>query len=112
VEFGLLREDGALKAYGAGLLSSFGELEYACAPTRPAGGANQFPDLESWDPAQAAEQDFPITQYQPRYFVADSLQDAKARMQAHCRTLSRPFYARYNPAGESIWVDRAVRRGR
>lgn len=102
VEFGLVREQGALKAYGAGLLSSYGELAYACA-----GGEAE---LRPWDPAAAAEQDFPITEYQPVYFVADSLQDAKARMQRYCRTLARPFYARYQPATESIWVDRAVRR--
>lgn len=102
VEFGLVREQANLKAYGAGLLSSFGELEYAC------GG--QEAELRPWNPAAAAQQDFPITEYQPVYFVADSLQDAKARMQRYCRTLARPFYARYQPATESIWVDRAVRR--
>jgi phenylalanine-4-hydroxylase len=110
VEFGLLREYGELKAYGAGLLSSFGELEYACAPERKAGGDGERPQLVPWQPAKAASQTFPITEYQPRYFVADSLQDAKGRMQEYCQTLARPFYARYNPATDSIWVDRAVKR--
>jgi phenylalanine-4-hydroxylase len=110
VEFGLLRERGALKAYGAGLLSSFGELAYACDPEPPAPGGDPRPEYRLWDPAAAAVQPFPITEYQPVYFVADDLQDAKARMQEFCRTLPRPFYARFNPAAESIWVDRAVRR--
>jgi phenylalanine-4-hydroxylase len=112
VEFGLLREQGELKAYGAGLLSSFGELEYACSPDRPAGGVEQRACLLPWEPAKAAARAFPITEYQPCYFVAESLQEAKARMQEYCRTLARPFYARYNAASESIWVDRAVRRNR
>src|SRR5690606_23714174 len=110
VEFGLLREQGQLRAYGAGLLSSFGELEYACSPERPAGGVDERACLLPWEPAKAAARDYPITEYQPCYFVAESLQDAKARMLECCRTLARPFYARYNPAGDSIWVDRAVRR--
>jgi phenylalanine-4-hydroxylase len=109
VEFGLLREGDSLKAYGAGLLSSFGELEYACAPERPAGGVETRPELRPWDPEAASDLPFPITTYQPVYFVAESLQEARARMEAHCRTLPRPFYARYNPVTESIWLDRAVR---
>ena len=105
VEFGLVREGSELRAYGAGLLSSFGELEYACEP--PAGGGAE---LRAWDPEAAARQDFPITDYQPVYFVADSLEDARERMRAHCERLPRPFHARFNAMTDSIWVDRAVRR--
>ena len=103
VEFGLLREGGARKAYGAGLLSSFGELEHACRADSPA-------TFSPWVPADAAERPYPITEYQPHYFVADSLQDAKTRMRAFCEALPRPFHARFNAAAESIWVDRVVRR--
>jgi phenylalanine-4-hydroxylase len=109
VEFGLVWEGGARKAYGAGLLSSFGELAYACG--EPEAGDPPAPALLDWDPAVAARRAFPVTEYQPAYFVAGSLQDAKARMHDYCRTLARPFYARYHPATESIWVDRAVQRG-
>ena len=104
VEFGLLREGGQLKAYGAGVLSSVGELERACA--------GDLPDeaLKPWDPESAAREPYPITELQPCYLVADSLQDAKARMRDFCESLSRPFYARYNAAAQRIWVDRAIRR--
>ena len=116
VEFGLCREEqragdaadggggtgGApadtarLKAYGAGLLSSFGELEYACAPYRPAGGVEERPTLLPWQPDVAADTQFPITTYQPTYFVAASLADAKERMRRFCETrVRRPFHARY-----------------
>ena len=103
VEFGLVSENGVRKAYGAGLLSSYGELEHACAVDSPA-------RFVGWDPDTAAKQDYPVTEYQPVYFVAESLPDAKVRMRAFCEALPRQFYARYNPATDGIWVDRAVRR--
>ena len=102
VEFGLVREGNDIKAYGAGLLSSCGELAYACGGGRA--------EHRRWGPLQAARQDFPITEYQPVYFVADSLQSAKELMRQFAQDLPRPFYARYNPVTQRIWVDRAVRR--
>mmetsp|Transcript_58869 Transcript_58869/g.80352 ORF Transcript_58869/g.80352 Transcript_58869/m.80352 type:complete len:438 (-) Transcript_58869:146-1459(-) len=110
VEFGLVRSGDGFKAYGAGLLSSFGELEYACAPYRPAGGEHDTPLYRDWDPEDAATQDFPITTYQPLYFVADSLHSAKEKMRGYCESLQRPFFARYDENNEVIWVDRAIKR--
>ena len=121
VEFGLCRENGVNKAYGAGLLSSFGELEYACGEAddkeeeeeekeereKPA----PSPQILPWDPEVAARTEFPITTYQPTYFLADSLHDAKQRMRVYCEeALSRPFYALYNSRTETIHIDRPVRR--
>jgi len=108
VEFGLCREDGLNKAYGAGLLSSFGELEYACSPEHP--GAAEPPEIKDWDPEAAARQDFPITTYQPVYFLATSLGDAKQRMREYCEGLQRPFFALHNAQTNTVHIDRPVRR--
>lgn len=108
VEFGLCREDEQIKAYGAGLLSSFGELEYACSDDHP--GADKPPEIKPWDPAVAARQEFPITTYQPVYFLAESLQDAKQKMRKYCEDLPRPFFAEYNAQNDTIHIDRPVRR--
>mmetsp|Transcript_5660 Transcript_5660/g.7942 ORF Transcript_5660/g.7942 Transcript_5660/m.7942 type:complete len:494 (-) Transcript_5660:25-1506(-) len=111
VEFGLCREKGVLKAYGAGLLSSFGELEYACADG--CGSEEQPPpEIKPWDPTTAAREAFPITTYQPTYFVASSLQDAKKRMREYCEALPRPFFALHNAQTNSVHIDRAVRRAK
>lgn len=110
VEFGLAKEGGKIKAFGAGLLSSFGEMEYACSPDRPAGGVEERPTLLPWDPAVASMTDFPITTYQPTYFVADGLADAKLKLRQFCEEMSKPFHARYNALTGGVWVDRAHKR--
>mmetsp|Transcript_24694 Transcript_24694/g.57550 ORF Transcript_24694/g.57550 Transcript_24694/m.57550 type:complete len:258 (+) Transcript_24694:710-1483(+) len=109
VEFGLCREEGQNKAYGAGLLSSFGELEYACG-TDHARDDDEEPEIVAWDPEVASRQEFPITTYQPVYFLADSLQDAKQRMRSFCEDLPRPFFALHNTQTNTIHIDRPVRR--
>ena len=62
LEFGVVHEHGELRAYGAGLLSSYGEIEVFAAAT-----------LRPWDLEAMATQDYDITAYQPVLFRAESL---------------------------------------
>ncbi|ELT91345.1 hypothetical protein CAPTEDRAFT_157066 [Capitella teleta] len=95
VEFGLCRQNGELKAFGAGLLSSFGELQY-CLSDKP--------EVRSFDPPQTGIQKYPITEYQPVYYVADSFQSAQEKMRAFASTIPRKFGVRYNPYTQSVDV--------
>eukprot|EP00949_MAST-11_sp_MAST-11-sp1_P001741 g1741.t1 len=109
VEFGLCKERGEMKAYGAGLLSSFGEMEYACSTTRPAGGVDHMPEYKLWEPEKAAQQEYPITTYQPIYYVANSLRQAKESMIDFCNNhIKKPFHVRYDHDRSCIRVDRSV----
>ncbi|KAG8041718.1 hypothetical protein G9C98_007022 [Cotesia typhae] len=93
IEFGLCRQHGELKAYGAGLLSSFGELEYALSGK---------PELRAFDPAKTALQKYPITEYQPVYFVAEDFEDGKEKMLKFAQTIPKKFGVRYDPYTQSI----------
>lgn len=95
VEFGLCKQEGHVKAYGAGLLSSFGELEH-CVSGKP--------ELRPFDPTKAACQEYPITEFQPVYFVAESFEDAKDKMRKFAATIPRPFSVNYNPYTQGMEV--------
>ncbi|KXS19197.1 hypothetical protein M427DRAFT_109045 [Gonapodya prolifera JEL478] len=95
VEFGLCKQGNGVKAFGAGLLSSFGELDY-CLSDKP--------QRVRFDPEKAAVQDYPITEYQPIYFVADSFKVMKEQVRSYANRLSRPFSLRYNAYTETIEV--------
>jgi phenylalanine-4-hydroxylase len=63
-EFGVVHEDGELKTYGAGILSSYGELDaFRAAEVRPL------------DFAAMARVDYDITNYQPVLFGARSMSE-------------------------------------
>ena len=63
------------------------------------------PQKIMFDPEKAANQEYPITNYQPLYFVADSFNSAQEKVREWAAaTLSRPFAVRYNPYTESIEI--------
>eukprot|EP00668_Euglena_longa_P016401 GGOE01020653.1.p3 GENE.GGOE01020653.1~~GGOE01020653.1.p3 ORF type:complete len:118 (-),score=27.24 GGOE01020653.1:564-917(-) len=92
-------QDGQLRAYGAGLLSSVGELSYALSKEQ---AYDYFPEYRPWDPFLAAQQPYPITRYQPVYFVADSFQRATEQMESFIRAMGRPFRLEYNPYTQAV----------
>ncbi|MGH3897659.1 MAG: phenylalanine 4-monooxygenase [Pseudonocardiaceae bacterium] len=77
LEFGVVHEDRAVKAYGAGLLSSYGEIE-----------AFRDAEILPWNLLAMATQDYDITHYQPVLFAAPS----SARMLSDLHT----FFSSYD----------------
>ena len=63
LEFGVVREDGEVRAYGAGILSSYGEIE-------------EFRGMEHrpLDFLAMATLEYDITHYQPVLFCAESME--------------------------------------
>lgn len=75
IEFGVLREQGQVKAYGAGLLSSYGELE--------AMGRAEHRPFEV-DAMMALPYD--VTKFQPVLFCADSFTQMESRLTEFLRS--------------------------
>ena len=98
VEFGLCKEGGEVRAYGAGLLSSYGELLHSL-------GTGPEIEYRPFDPASAAVQEYDDQAYQNIYYVAESFEDAKARFRAWVgNNLSRQFCVRFDPFTQSVQV--------
>jgi phenylalanine-4-hydroxylase len=64
IEFGLMRDGDRLKAYGSGLLSSYGELQHSIESPE----VQRYPVQLEW----VINQYFEIDHYQPLLFIVDS----------------------------------------
>ena len=75
VEFGVVVEDGELRAYGAGILSSYGEIEeFRAMEHRPL------------DLVEMGTADYDITAYQPVLYRAESLDEVREVVGGFFRT--------------------------
>jgi phenylalanine-4-hydroxylase len=85
LEFGVVHEDGELKAYGAGLLSSYGEIEeFRNAEIRP------------WDIARMGTLEYDITRYQPILFAAESFERMVEDLTG--------FFSTYHDEAQQRWI--------
>lgn len=82
VEFGLIREDGNLKLYGAGIVSSHGESEFALD--------DPSPNRIGFDLMRVMRTRYRIDDYQQTYFVIPSFDEL---LRATVETDFGPLYA-------------------
>uniref|UniRef100_A0A2K6TJH8 Tyrosine hydroxylase n=1 Tax=Saimiri boliviensis boliviensis TaxID=39432 RepID=A0A2K6TJH8_SAIBB len=104
VEFGLCKQNGEVKAYGAGLLSSYGELLHSLS---------EEPEIRAFDPEAAAVQPYQDQTYQSVYFVSESFSDAKDKLRSYASRIQRPFSVKFDPYTMAVDVldsPQAVRR--
>ncbi|KAJ1954499.1 hypothetical protein IWQ62_005742, partial [Dispira parvispora] len=62
------------------------------------------PQRRPFDPSKTCVQKYPVTEYQPVYFVAESFNDAKEKVREFAKSLKRPFDVRYDPYTQTIEV--------
>ena len=87
LEFGVVHEDGELRAYGAGILSSYGEIE-------------EFRGMEirPMDFGEMGTIEYDITKYQPVLYAAESIEHLFDAVGDFFATADDETPARYAPA--------------
>jgi phenylalanine-4-hydroxylase len=105
VEFGLVRESGGLRIYGAGIVSSYGESVFALD--------DPSPHRIAFDLERVMRTDYRIDDFQQNYFVIDSFEQL---LDATLRTDFAPLYARLQSlpdiqVADTIDGDRLLHRG-
>ncbi|VDK37079.1 unnamed protein product [Taenia asiatica] len=93
VEFGICNQDGELRAFGAGLLSSVAELKHALSDA-----AVRMP----FTPEEVIKAECMVTTYQKSYFTTSTFKEAQDKLRRYVQSLRRPFALRYNAFSETV----------
>ncbi|KAF8570081.1 hypothetical protein P879_00536 [Paragonimus westermani] len=93
IEFGLCLELDQLRAVGAGILSSFGELEHAFSDES---------EKRPLEPSTTAIQPYDDVGYQPVYFVCQSFELMEQQLNEYVRTVQKDVWATYDPYTETV----------
>lgn len=87
VEFGLIREDGKIRVYGSGLVSSHAESAYSLTGEWEKSGRSapdctprDVPEYRPFDLERVCATDFEIDHYQPIYYVLESFEQLRDAM--------------------------------
>lgn len=105
VEFGLVREDGNLRIYGAGIVSSYSESRFALE--------DPSPNRIGFDLARVMRTEYRIDDFQQNYFVIPSYEEL---LRITLETDFAPLYAEIKalpdiPVAEIVAGDAVVTRG-
>jgi phenylalanine-4-hydroxylase len=98
LEFGVVEEGGDLKAYGAGLLSSYGELDVF-----------RQADIRDWDIVAMGTHDYDITRYQPVLYAARSYQRLISDLGEFFRSYDEAWFRKHVRPGH-VWGLHSWRR--
>ncbi len=105
VEFGLIREHGELRIYGAGILSSAGESQHCLESSAP----NRI----GFDLTRLMRTRYRIDSYQKTYFVIDDFEQLfNATQQDFAPIYQTLQKAEAIPAGTVLDCDQVIQRGR
>lgn len=87
VEFGLIKEDGRIKVYGSGLVSSHAESAYSLTGQWEKAGKSaadctprEVPEYRPFDLERVCSTDFEIDHFQPIYYVLESFEQLRDAM--------------------------------
>jgi len=99
IEFGVCMENSQRKIYGAGILSSPSETEWA---------GSDKPEFKPFDLHQMGIQPYNISEIQKVYFMAPSFPEMKEAILKYSDKIKKPFNLTYNYDSETIDIDRKI----